>query len=80
MTHLRLLSAIPLVSDPHRSNMQNINANIYLEKKIIYTAGKGLLATSGSRNLLPVLNTCCPGDPTNSCAAAQSCFVAGYID
>ncbi len=43
------------------------------------SAGKGLMKVSiqGGRTLLPVANTCCPGDPTNSCAAAQSCFVAG---
>jgi len=53
--------------------------NLDFENRIVNPAGRGLLATSGSRNLLPVLNTCCPGDPTNSCAAAQSCFVAGIL-
>jgi len=47
---------------------------------IFFTAGRGLMATSqGSRNLLPVVTGCCPGDPSNSCPAAQSCFSAGQF-
>ena len=45
------------------------------------SSGRGLLKISlqGNRALLPVANTCCPGDPTNSCAAAQFCFFAGTL-
>ena len=45
------------------------------------SSGRGLLKISlqGNRALLPVANTCCPGDPTNSCAAAQFCFFAGIF-
>lgn len=40
---------------------------------------KGLMKVSivDGRVMLPVTNTCCSGDPTNSCPGASSCFVAG---
>ena len=38
------------------------------------------VSVQNGRNLLPVTNTCCPGDPTNSCAAAPSCFAAGVSE
>ncbi|XP_057373484.1 chorion peroxidase-like [Daphnia carinata] len=43
------------------------------------TSGKGLMKVSmkNGRELMPLSPTCCPNDPTNTCPAAQSCFMAG---
>lgn len=40
---------------------------------------KGLMKVSIQKGkvLLPIINTCCPDDPTNTCSDATSCFTGG---
>lgn len=41
-------------------------------------SGKGLMkvAVKNDREFLPLSKICCPEDPTNTCPAAESCFMA----